>query len=80
MEKANEVYKELLNSASKFLSPSYRNFFTRKAYSDFESLQKTSTRDNSAISNYIKEQKDLKDSLDRSSIIYNMYRDPRSTL
>lgn len=80
IKKAKEIYKGVLNSASKFLSPSYRDFFIKKANENYEILLKNNVSDQNILTKYIEDQKVLKEALDRSSLIYNMYRDERSTL
>lgn len=77
LQKAAQVHSSLIKTASKFLSPSIRQYFIRKANNDFESVKKLPDND---IKNYLSEQKDLTGSLERVVGIYNMYRDESSTL
>lgn len=76
LQKAAEVHSKLLKTASKFLSPALKQYFTRKADRDFE---KVKSAEPSAAQKYIAEQSQLNDSLDRVVGIYNMYRDDRTT-
>lgn len=79
-QKAHAVFKSLQNTASKFLSPSLRAFFMNKSASDYDSFSRGYGKDKSIAEKYIKEQKDLGESLERVVGIYNTYRDSSSTL
>lgn len=75
LEKANETYKRLLHSASKFLSPAMKTYFMQKATDDFHCFSRKYRADPSLAERYIKKQNATADSLDRASTVYNMYRD-----
>lgn len=77
LQKASQVHSSLIKTASKFLSPSLREYFTRKANRSFE---KAKSSDESGVQRYIAEQSELNESLNRVVGIYNMYRDSRTTL
>lgn len=77
VEKAKEVYSSLLKTASKFLSPSFRQYFSRKAHADFSSIKNASSEE---IKRYISEQDETNNALGRVVGIYNTYRDETSSL
>lgn len=77
IEKARDTYKDVLKTASKFLSPSIRSYFEIKAKNDFETIQKSSKSD---VLNFIEEQKMLNQQLSNVVDIYNRYRDDSTTL
>jgi len=77
LERASKIHQELIKTAAKFLSPSFRDYFTRKAERDFAKLKSTGP---SAAEKYISEQNELKKSLNRVVGLYNCYRDDRTTL
>lgn len=77
IEKAKDIYSTLLNTASKFLSPSLKQFFIRKANNDFHKIKGQSPE---AIEKYFKEQKEANESLNRAVSIYNTYYDKSSTI
>lgn len=80
LERANETYKNLLSMASKFVSPSLKRYFLRKAALDHDSLLSGYKTDKSVAERYVKSQEDLTNSLDRMTSIYNTYSDETSTL
>lgn len=77
LEKAKKIHASLVKAASKFLSPSLKQYFVKKADREFD---KISNRPEKDVHKYIEKQKDLKSSLDRVSGIYNTYRDKTATL
>lgn len=78
IEKAKEAHKSLLKTASKFISPSLKEYFRNKADSSFERIK--DSKNESVFQKYISEQNELNNVLDRVVGVYNMYRDDRSTL
>lgn len=77
VEKAKEMYGSLVKTASKFLSPSFSQYFARKARADFNSIKNASSEE---IKRYIAEQERLSNALGRVVGIYNTYRDETSSL
>lgn len=77
VEKAKEVYSSLMKTASKFLSPSFSQYFARKASTDFSNIKNASSEE---IKRYISEQDELNNVLGRVVGIYNTYRDETSSL
>lgn len=77
LQKVSEIHRELIKTASKFLSPSLKAYFTRKANNDLEKLKSVGS---AGTEKYISEQTELNNSLGRVVGIYNMYRDERTTL
>lgn len=80
LKRANEAYQQVLRSASKFLSPSLKAFFVSKATDDFHCFSRRYKNDESIAEKYISDHKALSETLDRTSAIYNGYRDSSSTL
>ena len=78
LQRAADVHRQLLSVASKFLSPSFRAFFTRKADEDYSALIRSPSE--SLAQQYISEQLATADGLERVVGIYNAYRDSSSTL
>lgn len=76
VQKASEVHSKLLQTVSKFLSPSLNHYFTQKVNNNFKKIEKS---DKKEIEKYISDQNDLNDSLSRVIGIYNQYRDNTST-
>lgn len=77
VQKATDAYSNLISTASKFLSPSIKSFFLRKAEMDFKNSKNLQ---GSEISKYIEEQNSLREQLQKVIGIYNEYRDDTTTL
>lgn len=69
--------KACLESAKRFISPSIKQFFTAKVDREYNEFKKSGTK--TAAQKYIEEMKELSESLDRVSNIYNTHYDGRST-
>lgn len=77
VERAKDVYSSLIKTASRFISPSFSQYFTRKARADFNSIKGASLE---KVEKYIAEQEELSSALGRVVGIYNTYRDETSSL
>jgi len=80
LAKAEESHKKLLKSASKFLSPSFKEYFMAKANEDYGDFVSNPQKTESLVERYMKKTNEMNDSLERVVGIYNTYRDPYSTL
>ncbi len=80
LEKANKIHGSLLKVVSRFISPSFRNYFITKTKHDYDILKGCDTSDPKVIENYITKQKELLQSLKRTVNLYNLYGDKNSNL
>lgn len=82
LEKASELYKQLVQTVERFKSPAFRSYFLRKSKKDYDALRSEIRKGkyNCAIKKYMEEQGDLLDVMKRQTVIYNMFYDDKSNI
>ena len=83
VERAENLYKRLIETVKAFKSPAFRQYFLRTARSDYNAMKKEAKngRDSvSAIKNYIDTQKGTLETMKRQTAIYNMFYDDSSNI